>query len=174
MKNFKLIIALLLFANLTAQTKVSATDFEKSFIILNYKEVYKWQGFTRNNVLVFGVTPTEVLAQSKIDDFNKRNWNTNYRIVHSTIIKDTVKHIGYEDYFKVFNKRFPKGYYLLSVKEHIATEIYKKEGLFQAIDYYRKAKRIPYLASKTHLENLLYNLSQYRINFSFNKEGESN
>ncbi|WP_103070818.1 hypothetical protein [Aquimarina sediminis] len=172
MKKLYILIAVFYVINLTAQEPPSSPKVMKSFVILNYKEVYKWEGFTRNNVLVFGVTKTKEDAKTIIDDFNTRNWHTNYRILHFNIVKDTVKHKGYEDYFTVFNERFPKGYYLLSIKEHLATEIYEKEGLFAAIEYYRKAKEIPYLASKNHLENLLYNLSQYRIDFTFNKEVE--
>lgn len=174
MKSLLLLFTMSIYFSLSGQEAQSEKKLSKSIIYCNHKLVYKWEGITRNNMLVYGVESSEDNAKAKISDFNSRNWNTNYRIVHHTIIKDSVRYLGKEDYFEIFKKRLPKGYYLLSFQETMATEIYMNEGLYEAIEYYRKAKKIPYPTAKNHLENIIFNLAQYRINFTYNPQGQSN
>jgi len=149
-------------------------QFSKSITTYNNYEVFKWEAKTYNRQVVFGVAKTRRDVLKVINDYNQRNKKTNYKLRFIEVFRDSISYIGHDDYFEVFNKRCPKGYYLLTLSEQKATDEYVTRGLYDAINFYRNEENIPYFTAKSHIENLLYNLSQFRINFKYNPHGQSN
>jgi len=152
-KLLSLIILLLISINSIAQQKY------------NYKRVWKWEGVTKNHQVVFGVAPTKYQAQLIINDFNKRNEQNNYKLIHYKNKSEIVKYVGEEDYFDTFQKQIPKKYVIITIPEQNAIKFFQKEGFHNACTYYSKARSITYPLAQKHLENLFTKYCPYKLKF---------
>ena len=134
----------------------------------NYVKVCKWEGITKNNQRIFGVTPTIDAAIAIIDRYNKKHQDTYTEIIYYAYTTQSVKHLGTTSFFKDFKNQNPKRYITFSLVEQQAIRIYTNESLVRAITYYSRAKDISYAAAHEHIEKLILKDCPYKLNFRLN------
>ena len=70
----------------------------------------KWEGVSKEGHIIYGVSYTKEEAQYVIDDFNRRNLNTKYKIVYQTLKKRTTEE---SNVVRSFYETYPKKYRVL-------------------------------------------------------------
>lgn len=131
-----------------------------------FTEVVKWEGYTKNDGKVVGISPSKDEANQIMLDFNERNKDSDYEIVGMNFKYSTIplERKG-EDIFNTFRSEAYKGYKVLSKEDVIALQIIDEGDLGAGVKYYVSEKvNEEEEVVKRRLKNLYKIYRKYMIN----------
>ncbi len=160
MKHLLLIILTLSFVHSVAQDEIIDSKVSQTVKTYSYEEVYKWEGFTRTGIYVFGIARSRKEANEKMNAFITKYWKTSYRLIYTAVEKELARELGYFDSFYTY---CPNGYRIFSTRELAALHIVEQKGVLAAAAYFSQTSKMTYIQTLKHLEHLYINLNPYRI-----------
>lgn len=146
MKNLLLIILLAITSATMAQSKSS------SYI--------KWEGLSKEGHIIYGISYTKEEAQFVINDFNRRNAKTKFKIVYQTLKKRTTDD---KTLVRTFYETYPKKYRVLKKSDMAALHIFQIGTFVKAADFLQKNTGLNELETQKHLQQLLKECKMYRM-----------
>jgi len=120
----------------------------------------KWEGVSKEGHIIYGVSYTKEEAQFVIDDFNKRNAYTQYKIVYQTLKKRTAETT---DLIRDFYNLYPSKYRVLEKMDVASLHIFQVSNFDKAVDFLKKNTGKDELETQKYLHQLLKDYQLYRL-----------
>ena len=112
----------------------------------------KWEGVSKEGHIIYGVSYTKEEAQFVIDDFNRRNAYTKYKIVFQFLKKRTTND---EDIVSKFYEDNPDKYRVLRRLDIAALHIFQIGNFDKAVEYLVKNTNRGELDAQKYIHKLL-------------------
>lgn len=120
----------------------------------------KWEGVSKEGHIIYGVSYTKEEAQFVIDDFNRRNAKTRYKIVYQTLKKRTTND---EALVRTFYEAYPKKYRVLGQLDLASLHIFQVSSFEKAVAFLKKHMEANDLETEKYLHQLLKDYQLYRL-----------
>jgi len=124
--------------------------------------VYKWEAYTAQGVIIFGVNKTKADAEWTIKDFTKRNQKNTYKPI-TYVIKQTETTSA--SYFQNFKKKYPRGYKVLMQRDVIALRLIKVKSMNSAASFIESVTKKNNSEAFEYVFKLSNNFKTYSINY---------
>lgn len=120
----------------------------------------KWEGLSKEGHIIYGISYTKEEAQFVIDDFNRRNAKTKYKMIYKTLKKRTTDD---KNLVRTFYDTYPNKYRVLKKSDMAALHIFQIGTFVKAADFLQKSTGLDALETQKHLQQLLKEYKIYRM-----------
>ena len=124
--------------------------------------MYKWEAYTGHGAIIFGVNKTKEKAKWVIEDFTERNKKNSYKLIGHVIKETEAKSSSYSNDFQ---KKYPKGYKVLSPRDVIALRMAKVSNMNDAADFIENTSKKNHTEAFEYVFKLSNTVKKYSIKY---------